>query len=90
VRNDIIFLFISLLTVPLCENNAYLPIASTLVENINNSGNYVLPSSGVLYLRSLCKSVENIVFFFPLRLFGSNIFVLELYFYFLLFDFFPL
>jgi hypothetical protein len=42
-----------------------LPIASTLVENINNSGNYVLPSSGVLHLRSPCKSVENIVFFSP-------------------------
>jgi hypothetical protein len=90
VRNDIIFLFISLLTVPLRESNAHLPIALTLVENIHNYGNYVLPSSGVLHLRSPYKSVENIVFFFPFRLFGSNIFVLELYFYFLLFDFFSL
>jgi hypothetical protein len=77
VQNDIIFLFISLLTVPLRENNARLPIASISIENINNSGNYVLPSSGVLHLRSPCKSVENIVFFFPFRIFGSNIFVLE-------------
>jgi hypothetical protein len=44
-------------------NYAHLPIASTLVENINNSGNYVLPSSGILHPKNSCKSLENIVFF---------------------------
>jgi hypothetical protein len=68
VKNDIIFLFISLLTVPLHESNAHLPIASILVENINNSGNYVLPSFGVLHLRRPYKNVENIVFFFPIEI----------------------
>jgi hypothetical protein len=68
VQNDIIFLFISLLTVPLRESNAHLPIASTLVENINNSGNYVLPSSRVLHLRSPCKSVENIFYYSPIEI----------------------
>jgi hypothetical protein len=68
MRNDIIFLFISLLTYPLRESNAHLPIASTLVENIKNSGNYILPSSRVLHLRSPCKSVENIVFFSPIEI----------------------
>ena len=64
MRNDIVFFFIFLLPVPLHESNAHLPIASTLVENINNLENYVLPSFEVLHLRGLYKSVENIVFFF--------------------------
>jgi hypothetical protein len=54
---------LSLLTIQLHESNAHLPIASTLVENINNFGNYVLPSSGILHPRNPCNSLENIVFF---------------------------
>jgi hypothetical protein len=88
VRNAINFLFISLLTVQLCGSNTHLPIASALVENINNSGNYVLFSSWTLHPRNLCKKSGKYCVFFPFRLFGSKIFVLEFIFYFLLFEFF--
>ena len=87
-QNAINFLFIFLLTIQLRGSNAYLPIASTLVENVNNLGNYVLSNSWILHPKNPCKSLGIIVFFFPFRLFGSKIFVLELYFYFLLFDFY--
>jgi hypothetical protein len=43
MQNAINFFFISLLTVQLRGSNAHLSIALALVENINKSGNYLLP-----------------------------------------------